>query len=221
MFQWRGIIESAERYRSAITSVICDYRTVLRESVWNRDNISIEAQVSNLVFIATSLDGYISDKDDGLDWLQSIPNPDNLDLGFGPLMERIDAIVMGRKTFEKVCSFDCDWPYSKPVFVLSNSLSSLPDEYEGKAELISGSLADVLATIHGRGHHELYIDGGSTIQSFLKDDLIDEMIITVLPILLGGGSPLFGELPEPMEFEHIKTEVMLNAMVQSHYRRRR
>ena len=164
--------------------------------------------MSNLVFIATSLDGYISDKDDGLDWLQSISNPDDLDLGWAAFLDRVDAIVMGRKTFEKVCGFDCDWPYPKPVFVLSNSLSSLPDGYEGKAELISGSLADVLATIHGRGHHELYIDGGSTIQSFLKEDLIDEMIITVLPVMLGGGSPLFGDLPEPMEFEHIKTEVM-------------
>ena len=100
-------------------------------------------------------------------------------------------------------------------------MSSLPIAYEGKAELISGTLADVLATLHGRGTHELYIDGGSTIQSFLKEDLIDEMIITVLPILLGGGSPLFGDLPEPLEFEHAKTDVMLNAMVQSHYRRKR
>ena len=96
--------------------------------------------MSNLVFIATSLDGYISDKDDGLDWLQSIPNPDNLDFGWGDLINRIDALIMGRKTFEKVCSFDCPWPYSKPVFVLSNSLSSLPEEYDGKAELINGPL---------------------------------------------------------------------------------
>ena len=65
--------------------------------------------MSNIVFIATSLDGYISDKDDGLDWLHSIPNPEKLDLGFGPLMNRIDAIVMGRKTFEKVHGFDGLW----------------------------------------------------------------------------------------------------------------
>ena len=177
--------------------------------------------MSNIVFIATSLDGYISDKDDGLDWLHSIPNPDKLDFGFDALMNRIDAMVMGRKTFEKVHSFDGLWPYSNPVFVLSKSLSSLPEGYEGKAELISGTLDDVLATIHGRGHQELYVDGGSTIQSFLKQDLIDEMIITVLPILLGGGSPLFGDLPEPLGFEHVKTEVLLDAMVQSHYNRKR
>ena len=91
--------------------------------------------------------------------------------------------------------------------------------YEGKAEPINGSLADVLATLHGKGHHDLYIDGGTTIQSFLKEDLIDEMIITALPLLLGGGSSLIGELCQPMEFEHVETEVLLNAMVQSHYRR--
>lgn len=177
--------------------------------------------MSNIVFIATSLDGYISDKDDGLDWLHSIPNPDNLDLGFGPLMSRIDALVMGRKTFERVCGLDVPWPYRKSVFVLSNSMSSVPEDYKGKAELVSGPLADVLKTLHAKGHKDLYIDGGTTIRNFLKEDLIDEMIITVLPILLGGGSSLFGELLQPMEFEHVSTEVLLNAMVQNHYRRER
>ncbi|TWT76298.1 Dihydrofolate reductase [Planctomycetes bacterium CA13] len=175
----------------------------------------------NCVFIATSLDGHISDRDDGLDWLQSVPNPDNQDMGWVVFINRIDAIVMGRKTFQKVCSFDCPWPYPVPVFVLSNSLSSLPKEYTGKAELINGSLSDVLAVIHERGHQELYIDGGTVIQNFLNEDLIDEMTITVLPILLGGGSSLFGELDEPLDFEHVKTEVLLNAIVQNHYRRRR
>jgi dihydrofolate reductase len=177
--------------------------------------------MSNFVFIATSLDGFISDKDDGLDWLYSIPNPDSIDMGYGDLMNRIDAMVMGRKTFETVCGFDVPWPYSKPVFVLSSTLSSLPEGYDGKAELVSGPLADVLSALHEKGHQDLYIDGGTTVQHFLKEDLIDEMIITVLPILLGGGSPLFGELSQPMEFEHVKTEVMLNAMVQSHFRRSR
>ncbi len=177
--------------------------------------------MSNIVYIATSLDGYISDKDDGLDWLDSIPNPDNIDMGYGELMNRIDGLVMGRKTFETVCGFDCPWPYTKPVFVLSNSLTTIPEGYEEKAELVNGPLAEVLETLNANGHKNLYIDGGTTIQSFLKEDLIDEMIITVLPILLGGGSPLFGELAHLMSFEHVKTEVMLDAIVQSHYCRRR
>ena len=177
--------------------------------------------MSNIVFIASSLDGYIADKEGELDWLQAIPNPDNLDMGWVDLLDRIDALVMGRKTFEKVCSFDCDWPYSKPLFVLSNSMKSIPEGYEGKAELISGSFPAVIETIQQKGHKHLYIDGGVTVQSFLKEDLIDELIITVIPILLGGGIPLFGELPKRMEFNHVKTEVFLSAIVQNHYRRKK
>ena len=177
--------------------------------------------MSNIVYIATSLDGYIADKDGGLDWLQSIPNPENLDMGWVDLMDRIDALVMGHKTFQQVCGFDCDWPYSKPVFVLSNSMKSIPEGYEGKAEPIEGPLSEVIAAINKKKHKHLYIDGGVTVQSFLKEDLIDEMIITVIPILLGSGIPLFGELSKPMEFERVKTEVFLNAIVQNHYRRKK
>jgi len=131
--------------------------------------------MSNTVFIATSLDGYIADKDGGLDWLQSIPNPENLDMGYVDLIGRVDAVVMGRKTFEKVSSFDCDWPYSKLVFVLSNFMKSIPEGYEGKAEPIKGSLSEVMEAIHQKGHKHLYIDGGVTVQNFLKEDLIDEI----------------------------------------------
>ena len=84
-----------------------------------------------------------------------------------------------------------------------------------------GSLSAVIETIHRKEHKHLYIDGGLTVQGFLKEDLIDEMIITVIPTLLGGGTPLFGELYKPMEFEHLKTEVFLNAIVQNHYRRKK
>ena len=100
-------------------------------------------------------------------------------------------------------------------------MKSIPEGYEGKAEPIKGSLSEVIESIHQKGYKHFYIDGGVTVQNFLKEDLIDEMIITVIPILLGGGTPLFGELPKQMEFEHLKTEVFLNAMVQNHYCRKR
>ena len=175
----------------------------------------------NFVYIATSLDGYISDKDDGLDWLELVPNPDNLDLGWTDFMNRVDALIMGRKTFEKVCSFDCDWPYEKPVFVLSNSLKVLPQAYEGRAEVINGALSDVIKNIKDKGYENLYIDGGVTVQNFLIEDLIDEMIITIIPVLLGGGTPLFADLPDQMQFQCIKSETLLNDLVQTHYRRKR
>lgn len=173
----------------------------------------------NIVYIATSLDGYIADKSGGIDWLHSTPNPDNDDCGWLAFISRIDGLVMGRNTFEVVCGFDVEWPYPVPVFVLSNSMSSIPESYADKAELIKGELFEVVSSLNKRGFSNLYIDGGKTIQGFLQADLIDELIITKIPILLGGGSPLFGELTNPMTFEHIETKVHLNALVQSCYRK--
>ncbi len=139
----------------------------------------------NSVFIATSLDGYIADKNGGIDWLHSIPNPDNIDMGYGEFISQIDALVMGRTTFETICGFDMDWPYEKPLFVLSNTLKEIPKDYKDKAYLIKGTLTEILEQIHQKGCHRLYIDGGTTIQEFLKEDLIDNLVITTIPILLG------------------------------------
>ncbi len=176
---------------------------------------------SNKVFIATSLDGYIADRDGGIDWLQQIPNPDQHDMGYKNFMKKVDAIVMGRNTFELVCSFDMDWPYPVPVFVMSRTLSSIPVGFSDKAELVKGRLSEILESIHQKGYNRLYMDGGQTIQSFLQEDLIDEITITTIPILLGGGVSLFSDLPEKLEFELVHSEVWLNEVVQSHYRRKK
>ena len=178
-------------------------------------------QHKNIVFIAKSLDGYIAGKNGELDWLESIPNPDHVEMGFQRLMQEIDAIVMGRTTFEVVCGFGGEWPYHKPVFVLSHTLKTIPEGLVGKVALMQGNPRAILDDLHGRGHHTLYIDGGRTIQSFLQEDLIDELRITTIPILLGGGFPLFGELPQPLMFDHIESKVFLGQLVQDWYRRKR
>lgn len=175
----------------------------------------------NSVFIATSIDGFIADKNGGIDWLNSIPNPDNIDMGYVSFMESVDAILMGRNTFETVCSFDMDWPYSIPVFVLSNSLKEVPEEYHNKVFLVSGGLDNVLDSIHQRGFYSLYIDGGATIQSFLKEDLIDDLILSTIPVVLGEGIPLFSSLSEPLNFELKSSKTYLEQLVQRHYRRKR
>jgi dihydrofolate reductase len=175
----------------------------------------------NLVFIATSLDGYISDKNNGLDWLYAIPNPEQIDMGYAKFFQGIDALVMGRKTFETVCNFDIEWPYTKPVFVLSRTLKAIPEKYKGTAELMTGPLDQILNQIHKKGHFRLYIDGGTTIQNFLKEDLIDEMVITTIPVLLGGGASLFGDLPTPLNFKLVESKVFLDQVVQNHYQRKR
>jgi len=176
--------------------------------------------MTNYIYIATSLDGFIATSDGKIDWLNEIPNPENSDYGFAEFMNSIDALVMGRKSFEKVLPFD-SWPYNKPVFVLSNTLTTLPENMADKAEIINGDLHDIIKKLNEQGYSKLYIDGGRTIQNFLKEDLIDEMIITKIPILLGKGIPLFGEIDQRLKFKHMRTEVFNNSLVMSYYSRDR
>ncbi len=176
--------------------------------------------MKTFVYIAASLDGYIARADGSLDWLTSIPNPDKSDFGFAEFMNTIDAVVMGRNTFETVVTFK-KWPYSKRVFVLSNSLQKIPDSLNSFAELLQGNPIQILGTLGKRGYQNVYVDGGKTIQYFLGQDLIDELIITRIPILLGNGIPLFSTMKMELAFEHVKTEVYLKALVKSHYARKR
>ncbi len=172
--------------------------------------------MTNYVYIATSLDGFIATSDGNIDWLLEIPNPEQSDYGYAEFMSGIDGIVMGRNTFEKVLTFD-KWAYNKPVFVLSNSLTKLPEEIVDKAEIVSGDIKKLINQLNQQGYRNLYIDGGRVIQSFLKEDLIDEMIITLIPILLGSGFPLFNKLDKRLKFIHKKTEIYNNTLVKSHY----
>jgi dihydrofolate reductase len=174
--------------------------------------------MSNFVYVGASLDGYIATADHGLDWLTEVPNPVGDDLGFADFMADMDALVMGRKTFEVVLSFG-DWTYSKPVFVLSKSTITIPQNLQGKVESVGGELEALVQELNRKGYGNLYIDGGATIQSFLRADLIDEMIITTLPVLLGDGIPLFADLRQSMKFTHCKTEVLLGQLVKSYYSR--
>ena len=176
--------------------------------------------MTNYVYIATSLDGFIATADGGLDWLDEIPNPEQSDFGYGDFISGIDAIVMGRNSFEKVLTFDT-WPYDKPVFVLSKSLGSVPKNLASPIEVVRGNLKQLVNRLHGQGHNNLYIDGGGTIQSFLVEDMIDEIILTRIPVLLGGGIPLFGSMAKELRFSHIKTELFNNALVKSTYSRMR
>jgi dihydrofolate reductase len=173
--------------------------------------------VANFVYIATSLDGYIAAIDGGLNWLYEIPNPNNDDYGYTEFLSGIDAIVMGRGTYEKVLSFE-QWPYEKPAFVLSRTLTSVPDALADKVEFIKGDLKPLVRELNARGYQNLYIDGGKTIQSFLAEDLIDVMIIARIPVLLGNGIPLFGKMTHDIKFSHQKTDIY-GDIVKSFYTR--
>lgn len=171
------------------------------------------------VYIATSLDGYIARKDGSIDWLFAVEDPADDDYGYGDFIKTVDAIVMGRGTFETALTFPT-WPYEKKVFVLSTTLKRVPDNLTGKAEVLSASPKALLDELSRKGYSHLYIDGGKTIQRFLNDDLIDDMIVTKIPVLLGDGIPLFGRLRRDIHFNHIETKVYSNGLVKSHYTRK-
>lgn len=168
------------------------------------------------VYIAQSLDGYIAAPDGDIAWLHAIDNPEGSDFGFAQFMHKIDAIVMGRNTFEKVLSFG-EWPYTKPVYVISSSLTSLPNSCAERAFLLDASPRTVVALLEERGLHQLYIDGGALIRSFLREDLIDTLTISTLPIILGDGIPLFDKLDKSiaLKLEHSKT--LAGQLVQTTY----
>lgn len=172
------------------------------------------------VYIATSLDGYIARENGDIDWLMSIENPTDDDFGYKDFISSIDGIVIGRGTYEKVLTFP-SWPYDRKVYVLSTTLKSVPEPLKDKITLLSMKPKEVLAHLSSQGHAGLYIDGGKVIQGFLRDDCIDEMIITKIPVLIGSGIPLFGNLPADMQFKHLHTQVYPNGLVKSHYRRLR
>lgn len=174
--------------------------------------------MTNYVYIAMSLDGFIATSDGGLDWLDEIPNPEKSDFGYAEFMNGIDAIVMGRKTFEKVLTFGL-WPYEKPVYVLSKSKVDIPKELENKVKTITGRPKEIVDQLKELGHQNLYVDGGITIQGFLEEDLIDEMIITRVPVLLGNGIPLFGKLMQRLTYSHKKTEFLTEMLTKSYYKR--
>jgi dihydrofolate reductase len=173
--------------------------------------------LKTIVFIGTSLDGFIARKDGDFDWLSHFANEEAI-LAYKELISRIDAIVIGRGTFEKVLSLD-PWPYEKRVFVLSTTIKQIPDSVKEKVTLLSMKPAELLSYLSNHGFSNLYIDGGKVIQEFLKEDLIDELIISKAPILIGSGIPLFGYLDKDLQFRHTHTEINPNGLVRSYYER--
>lgn len=169
----------------------------------------------NSVYIATSLDGFIARVDGTLDWLEILDEPED-DHGFADFLDRIDALVMGRKTYETVLGFE-NWPYTKPVFVLSSTLKEIPAPLQVKVEVVNDEPEKIVEYLKSRDFNDLYIDGGMTIQSFLREDLIDEMIITTVPIILGKGIPLFNQLDGDIKFKCKSVELINQQMVKHHY----
>lgn len=169
--------------------------------------------MTSSVFVGASVDGFIARPNGALDWLPEEPE----DHGFEEFFASIDTLVIGRKTFETVLSFDA-WPYDgKRVVVLSRSPIDLTAGGRGVVEQMTGAPAGIVAKLAASGSTHLYIDGGITIQEFLRAGLIQRLIITRVPVLIGEGIPLFGSLPGDVRLRHVATRHYPSGLVQSEY----
>lgn len=172
------------------------------------------------VFIATSLDGFIARSDGSIDWLDRANRliPPGEDCGYGEFIASVDTLVMGRHTFQQVLTF-AEWPYGTlPVVVLSHRPLRIPEAVARTVSASQEAPDELVARLTARGARQLYIDGGQTIQSFLAAGLIDALTVTVIPVLLGTGRPLFGALPHDVQLAHITTKVYEFGFVQHKYR---
>jgi dihydrofolate reductase len=166
------------------------------------------------VFIATSLDGFIARSDGALDWL---PSGGGEPHGYEEFIATVDTIVIGRKTFETVLTFDA-WPYgTKPVVVLSSNVGAFEPPAGAVCDFMDGTPAEIVRRLSARGINHIYVDGGITIQRFLEAGLIQRFIITRIPVLLGAGISLFGPLSHDVWFTHVATRTFPSGMVQSEY----
>lgn len=185
-----------------VSAVGCERRNLLKASV----------------FIATSLDGFIARENGDVDWLPP-PGADGTDedYGYKAFIDSVDVLLMGRRTFEKALSFG-EWPYGqKPVIVLSRRTLKIPKHLARSVEVMWGAPEDLVQELAGRNFMHAYIDGGKTIQGFLERGLIQQLIITRVPILIGDGIPLFGPLALDIKLRHVHTRQFGSGLVQSRY----
>jgi dihydrofolate reductase len=166
------------------------------------------------VFIGTSVDGFIARRNGSYDFL---PEGGGEPHGYSEFMASVDTLVIGRKTFEAVLALPA-WPYGGKNVVV---LSSKPVDFSGvrgnTIQQMAGSPTAIVATLAAKGAQHVYVDGGITIQRFLRDGLVQRLIITRVPVLIGGGIPLFGALPQDVQLRHVVTHQYKSGLVKSEY----
>ena len=172
------------------------------------------------VYIATSLDGFISRTDGSIDWLNKVNGavPEGEDCGYAAFMSSVDVLVMGRNTFEQVLTFD-HWPYEgRRVVVLTSRPLTVPTSLASTVVVSTESPRSLVKRLSSEGAKHLYVDGGRTIQGFLAAGLIDHLTITVIPVLLGSGRPLFGSLDRDRKLTLVSSKAYAFGFVQTTYR---
>ena len=143
-----------------------------------------------ILYIAASIDGYIAGPNGELDWLESIENPDNNDFGYSKFYKSIDTTIMGNSTYKQILSFGVDFPYpDKTNYVFTKNISFLDTKY---VKFVKTDFENFIMKLKKQPGKNIWLIGGGKINSFfLNNNLIDELILTTIPVILGKGIPLF------------------------------
>lgn len=170
------------------------------------------------VFIAISLDGFIARHDGDIAWLLQRDDSTE-DHGYTAFIADKDVIVMGRGSYEKALTFE-PWPYDRPVVVLSKQLADapVPEALKSRVRFSSRAPKDEMEALAEQNVRRVYVDGGQVVQSFLREGLIADMVITTVPVLIGSGRPLFGALSQDIDLELMSSRSFPSGLVQSRYR---
>lgn len=166
------------------------------------------------VFCGVSVDGFLARPDDTLDFLDTGGQAPH---GFEEFYASVDVVVIGRRTFDFVRGYG-KWLYGKkPVVVLSSRRQNFSWIKGGVVEQMAGEPAEIAERLRARGFQHVYVDGGINIQRFLAAGLIDRLIVTRVPVLIGAGVPLFGPVPHDILLHHVATRTYAGGLVQSEY----
>ncbi|HMQ06041.1 MAG TPA: dihydrofolate reductase family protein [Saprospiraceae bacterium] len=177
--------------------------------------------IKTVLYIATSLDGFIARPDGRIDWLTSVPDPRTGDYGYAALLESIGTVIMGRKTYEEIIGFDVDWPYiGLDTYILTNN-------YELKIlypdiQILTGSVKEFITALKELAKKDIWlVGGGQVVTQFLNDEILDKMIITIIPKIIGEGIPLFAKTPKESKWKLIETKSFDTGVVNLTYEKTR
>ena len=181
----------------------------------------MDAPFTGSVFLGMSVDGFIARLDHDLSWLTgdaevggSPDDGEGGDFGFAEFVAGIDAVAMGRSTYDVIAPID-EWPYQgKPVHVLSTTLARGADP----RITVHRSFEEAVTALGAAGYSRVYVDGGRTVHAFLRAGLIGDLTLSRVPVLIGTGHTPFGELAADIPLEHVRTQTFSGGMVQSTYR---
>ncbi|MCQ6268627.1 dihydrofolate reductase family protein [Fictibacillus sp. WQ 8-8] len=168
-----------------------------------------------IVYIAASLDGFIAKKDDDISFLSMVEQPDE-DYGYREFVKTVDTVIMGRKTYDKVLTFGIDFPHKeRKCYVLSRSKKDTDEN----VEFYNGNLNELIQTLKKEEGRNIFIDGGAgAIKELKEQNLIDEYVISIIPVLLGNGIRLFAETENESRLQFVESKTFNTGLVQLHYR---